>query len=216
MTLALGLAAGVPSDGLGAARLSCRSSGRTVFARHGVRAFFVTRYYRVAEGRAAYEDTYVCSPTLRRPRLIDHGQPYVVTRRYGLRIVGRRLGFVFHIEGFANGSETDVGWIDLRTATVRVGLINAGEGGDPGQPQIPDGAVGYAIAPDGSIAVIGGGGGTGSGQQVGLLAQRGPRLAKARVVYRALHGGLVYRSISIDRSAITWRTTSGQRQSVPR
>jgi hypothetical protein len=141
---------------------------------------------------------------------------FVQAGRFHLR--GNRLGFVIHDHGFANGSETDVGWVDLRSRHVRFGLLNAGENAGPDDPLLPEDAIAYAFAPDGTVAVISGT----ACQVVAVLpvalkpAGDVHRLAPPVVVFTAPHGGLVATSIAITPAAVTWRTATGTPASAPR
>jgi len=218
--VALALAAG--SAGItGAAsahgvRVSCRS-GRTLFRSHGVRAFLITSYFAERGYRSPYQTFYVCRPHSPRPRAIFDGDPFTRAEASGFRVFGVRLGFVIHSEGFSNGSATWVGWLDLRIGRLRVGLINAGENAEPGEPLVLDSYVTFAIADDGAVAVMGSEAARGSLQQeVDLLEVAANALGPPKPLFMTSRGGLDPSSIAITGTSVTWRTATGQVQSVPR
>ena len=202
--------------------LDCRS-GRTLFRRPGTRAFVVVRQFRFAGGSSPYETFYACRPGSRTPRIIFEGAPFTRDTLYGFRGFGDRLGFLSHSEGVQSGSETEVGWIDLRIGRVRTGRINASEGlmseaeEEPGLPRVPDGHVAYAIAGDGTVAVIGHGGYP-LEWEVCVLPVKLHSLGPPRPLYEATAGqeGVDPRSLTIGETTVAWRTEKGQPVSAAR
>ncbi len=136
---------------------------------------------------------------------------------------GYRLGFVVRSEGIQSGSETEVGWIDLRIGRVRTGLINASEGlaneseEEPGLPRVPDWDLKYAIANDGTVAVLGEGGDP-KEWEVCLLPVKRHALGPPRELFLAKAGqeALDPDSIAITETSVLWSTKSGQAGSAPR
>lgn len=189
-------------------RPTCRS-GRTLF-RHGlIRAFKVTFYDAVDHGQ--HQELLVCLARSRRPIVVYDPGPFNYVHGRGFRLLGTRLGFLVHDQGFDNGSETDVGWIDLRTGAVRFGLVNAGENAGPGDPLLPEDAVAYAFAPDGAAAVIAGS----SCQVVALLPVRSkPQhgfygLGPPAILFAAPTGDLDRGSLVVTLTQVSWRTLAG-------
>src|SRR3954453_21123839 len=182
--LAIALLAAAPASALP----NCHA-GHTLYHQQGVRIFDLphpehdpgfapTFYHRIFGCRRA---------TVWR---IYESSPYNFFRLYHLHRSGRRVGFLTHDAGWDNGFYTEVGWTDVRTHRTRVGLINAGEDGEPGDPYVPDDRVSYAIAGDGTTAVMGGK--QSEGQQVALLVPRAKRaFAAAQVLMTAETGGFV-------------------------
>ncbi len=189
---------------------TCRS-GRTLFHHGGIRAFSVS-FFDVAD-HGEHHEALACLGRSRKPLVIYDPGPFNFVQAGRFRIVGHRLGFVIHDQGFANGSETDVGSVDLPTRGVRLGLLNAGENAGPNDPLLPEDAIAYAFAPDGATAVIAGT----ACQIVAVLPVAGiHRLGPPVVLFTAAHGGLVARSIAINPTAVTWRTATGSPGSAPR
>lgn len=133
------------------------------------------------------------------------------------QLTGSRVGFVFHVTGFSNGSETDVGWFGTNGGGARFGLINAGENAMPGDPLLPEDNIGFAIAPDGSVALMSGS----ACQVIALLPTRadkdkfGRLLGPPSVLFTARHGGLDPASIALSPEAVSWRDASGTTGSAP-
>jgi hypothetical protein len=200
---------------------TCRS-GKTLFHKSGVRAFVVVRMFVDRDHpreRSPYKTFYVCGRRSHKPRVIEEGDPFTRTVAYGFRLFGLRLGFVTHSEGFSNGSDTRVGWLDLRIGQLRTGLINAGENAEPGDPTVLDGYVTYAIASDGTVAIMGSEEEhpvAHSEQEVDLLALESRSLGPPRQLFATSNGGLVPGSIGITETSVTWTTTTGQTSSAPR
>lgn len=217
----LALSAGASAATKRSSPLTCRS-GKTLFHKGEVRAFVVVRMFvdrTHPRERNPYKTFYVCGPRSHKPRLIEQGDPFTRMVAYGFRLFGLRLGFVIHSEGFSNGSDTHVGWLDLRIGQLRTGLINAGENAEPGDPTVLDGYVSYAIASDGTVAIMGSEENhpaPHSEQEVDLLAVKGRSLGPPRQLFAASTGGLIPDSIGITETSVTWTTTTGQTNSAPR
>jgi hypothetical protein len=225
-SIALFVAFGSPGDvhatGGHGVSPDCRS-GRTVFHRGSIRAFVVQRQFKRGRERAPYKTFYVCRPGSRTARVISQGEPYSREKVYGFKVFGDRLGFVVHSEGVQSGSETEVGWIDLRIGRVRTGVINASEGlmneaeEERGLPRVPDQQVKYAIAGDGTVAVLGQGGYPVE-WEVCLLPLTLHSLGPPLKLFEAMSGqeGLDPNSLAITDTSVTWRTKNGQAASVQR
>jgi hypothetical protein len=221
---ALGWPSGVRASPMRRAQTNCRS-GRTVFRQGGTRAFVVLRQFRPGSGEpsAPYKTFYVCRAGSRIPHAFRQGSPYVREAISGLRLFGDRLGFVVRAEGIQSGSETEVGWIDLRIDRVLTGLINASEGlaneseEQPGLPRVPDQVVRYAIANDGTVAVLGEGDEPPE-WEVCLLAVKPHSLGPPRALFLAKTEpeALDPDSIAITETTVLWRTKHGQLASAPR
>jgi hypothetical protein len=195
-------------------RPTCRS-GSTLFHHGQVRAFRVS-FYDAAD-RGQHQEALVCLHRSGKPIVIFDPGPFNSVQAGRFHVVGSRLGFVIHDQGFANGSETDVGWVDLRTGAVALGLLNAGENADGGDPLLPETGIRFAFAADGTTAVIAGT----ACQVVAILplaakpSSGARRLGPPRVLLTAPTGGLDAASIAITPTTVTWRTTTGTPGSVP-
>jgi hypothetical protein len=199
---------------------NCRS-GRTEFRKGALRVFNVSS--RDPHSGGSRERLFVCTSVARKPRLIVDGGPdsEVLTRSFVLQ--GTRLGFEVQIVAFMGPvpvAPTEVGWIDVRRGPARLGLLNAGvesQVAEPSEPLLPVDKVHFAIAPDGSMAVIAG---AQSGCQVvavlTLPATRSTHLKEPEVLYTANNGGLDPASLTIDDTTVAWRTSSGSPASAPR
>jgi hypothetical protein len=140
----------------------------------------------------------------------------------GFRLFGQRLGFVDYSEGIQSGSDVEVGWVDLRIGRVRTGGINASEGltdaeEEPGLPKVPVDRVKFAIASDGTVAVVGEGIEPRE-WEVCLLPVELHSLGKPRQLFLANAGeeGVDPDSIAIDDTSVKWRTKKGVPASAPR
>ena len=196
-----------------------------MFREDGVRAFVVVRQFEGGRGQSSssYKTFYICSPALRAPRRFEQGAPFTRETLSGFKIFGDRLGFVAHSEGVQSGAETEVGWVDFRIGRVRSGRINASEGlqneseEEPGLPRVPAGNVHYAIAGDGTVAVLGEGGDP-TEWEVCLLPVKLHSLGPPRPLFIAKPGqeGLDPHSLAITDTSVTWRMKNGQPASAPR
>lgn len=201
--------------------LTCRS-GTTLFKARGgrVRVFEVVRnFYEASSGyRNRWSAFYVCRPGARGPSLF-FGDPYSRNVRVrGFRIFGAWLGFVGSSEGVSSGGYVNVGWIDLRTGHTKEGHLEVIEEGieGPEPPQFPLTELQYAIAPDGTVAVIGEW--VDHTWEVAELPVKRDSLGSPKTLFATTKGqeGLDPKSIGINASSITWRTKSGQAQSAQR
>jgi len=196
-----------------------------VFRGDGVRAFVVVRQFVGGRGQPSspYKTFYICSPKLRTPQRFEQGAPFTRESLSGFKIFGDRLGFVIYTEGVQSGSDTEVGWVDFRIVRVRIGQINASEGlqneseEEPGLPRVPADNVHYAIAGDGTVAVLGEGGDP-TEWEVCLLPVKLHSLGPPQPLFIAKPGqeGLDPHSLAITETSVTWRTRNGQPASAPR
>jgi hypothetical protein len=191
-------------------------SGRTLFERGAVRVFFFSSYDAVDKG--THDRILICLAHSTKPSTLYDLGPFNGVGAYDFHVFGSRLGFVADDEGLSNGSETDIGWVDLRTGDVRFGPLNDGDNADKKDPLLPLGSIGYAIDPNGTVAVI-----TGHAcQVVAVLAVRAKRyeydyrLGPPLVRFTAPKGGLDPTSVAITATAVTWRTVGGAADSVGR
>jgi len=200
----LGLAAGHVAAAQATSKPTCRS-GKTIFRHGSTRAFFLSAR------NGEHQELLACRKGSGRPFALFDPGPFNAVQAERFRLVGRRLGFVIHSQGFSNGSSTTVGWADLRRRIVRLGLINAGENADPGDPLLPEDHIGYAIAADGSMALIAGS----ACQVVALLPvhlkadTNGSLLGPPAILFKAANGGLDATSIAVTPTAVSWRATNG-------
>jgi hypothetical protein len=209
--------------GAGQATLSCKS-GRTVFHHGAIRAFVITsKFGRVPQEGSQVKTFYVCSGALRRPHEFDQSAPFTFEGLYDYKLFGERLGFVWSSSGVQSGSEEGVGWVNLRTGRAKQGAINESEGlseeeeEEPGLPRVPIDEVNYAIATDGTVAVLGEEVEP-SEWEVAELAVKPRALAAPRRLLRvkAPAEGLAVASLAITATSVTWTTKSGLPGTVPR
>jgi hypothetical protein len=202
---------------------SCRA-GKTVFHHGAIRAFVITSNFgRSTQEGSKVKTFYVCSATLRRPHVFDRSAPFTFEDLYDYRLFGERLGFIWSSSGVQSGSGEGVGWVNLRTGRAKQGAINESEGlseedeEEPGLPRIPIDDVNYAIATDGTVAVL--------GEQlepneweVAELAVKPRALAAPRRLLRvkAPAEGLAVASLAITATSVTWTTRSGLPGTAPR
>lgn len=157
---------------------------------------------------------YVCRPAAEKPRLVYEGDPATFEHVYGFRIFGSRLGFVATSEGYAGGGEAIVAWLDLETGQLRVGTINvnAEQYTPASAPRVPIGYVRFAIAPNGTVAVLGE---DGPVQEIAMLTVGRFRLRPpVRLLYTQA-GAIEPDSLAIDETTVTWRTRTGRAESAP-
>ncbi|HEX4106543.1 MAG TPA: hypothetical protein VHX88_00325 [Solirubrobacteraceae bacterium] len=214
LAVALAVPVAVASQAATAASPNCRS-GRALYDHGGARLFGVS--FKDHDGYP-HQELLACLPSSRRPITVFDPGPFVYVQGGHVARFGPRLGFVANVEGFDNGSETDLGWLNLASGAVRRGVINAGENGGPHDPELPSGPIAYSIGADGAIAFIAGS----SCQVVGLLDPRASaydssyRLGPPVVVSTAASGGLAYQSIALTATTVSWRTHAGMAVSVAR
>jgi hypothetical protein len=212
---ALGVGCLAPASPAGAARargVAC-SAGKTVFRAPGVRAFFLL-HRLPSQPSLTWRTYYACGPGRARGRLFYEASPATYTRVYGLRMTGERLGFVASSEGYAGGAETLVGWLQVRSGQLRTAAVNVDEEEytPADAPQVPVETVHYAIAPDGSVAVLGE---APPQQQVAVLTL-GPRsLSPPLVLFSSSSDAIRPGAVAIDETAVAWRLRGGQLQTAP-
>ncbi len=192
---------------------SCRS-GTTEFRKGALRVFDVST--KEPQYGGSHARLLICTSLAKKPRLIIDGgaDSEILPRRFALQ--GTRLGFEVQTVAFMGPfpvAPTEVGWIDVRRGPARLGPWNAGvepEYAEPTEPLLPVDDVHFAIAPDGSMAVIAG---AQSGCQVvavlRLPTSRSTDLEPPDVLYTAPKGGLDPASLTIDDTTVAWTTTSG-------
>jgi hypothetical protein len=200
------------ADAASRTTVTCRS-GKTVFRQGSVRAFYVGHRLR-SQPSLTWRSYYACRPGSRKPRLLYESSPATLTHVYGFRIFGVRLGFVVTSEGYAGGGEALVGWLDLSIGQLRVGLINLDEEQytPPTAPDVPIGEVHFAIAPNGTVAVLGE---NAPEQEIALLKVGASKLTAPVRVFYTTAGVVAPSSLAISETAVTWRTRSGQTESAP-
>jgi hypothetical protein len=191
-------------------------SGHTLFESSAIRVFFFSSYDAIDKG--IHQRILFCLGDSNKPSALYDAGPFNGVGAYDFHILGSRLGFVANDSGISNGSETDIGWVDLRTGDVRYGALNTGVNADRKDPLLPLGRIGYAIDSEGTVAVI-----TGRAcQVVAVLPARtkpfeyGYRLGPPLVRFTAPKGGLDPSSVAISATTISWRSVGGAPGSVPR
>jgi hypothetical protein len=192
--------------------LDCRS-GKTVFHEGSVRAFYLKHHLR-SQPSLTWRSYYACRPGSRKPRLLYESSPATFTDVYGFRIFGVRLGFVVTTEGYGGGGDALVGWFDLRIGQLRSGVINVNEEQytPATAPHVPIGEIRYAIAPNGTVAVLGE---DEPEQEIALLTVGASKLRAPVRLFYTTTGSVDPSSLAISETAVTWRTRSGQTESAP-
>ena len=175
------------------------SSGRTLFARDSVRVFMVSP-------GAGQQEALVCLAGSTTPIVIASPGPANQLEIGDFRVFGERLGFDDGVIGLgAGGSSTSVGWVDLKSGIVRTGLLDDGEHANYD-------LRGYAVAPDGSTAVIA----DTHCETVAVLPVRTHGLGPASAVFTTTKGRLSPASLAISTTTVSWRTVGGKPGSAPR
>jgi hypothetical protein len=152
------------------------------------------------------EEALVCPAGSSSPLVIANPGPANDLQIGDFRFFGDRLGFDDSVVGLgAGGSSTSVGWVDLRTGTVRAGLLNASEHANYD-------LRGYAVASDGATAVIA----DARCETVAVLAVRAHDLGSPAVVFTTTKGRLAPSSLTISTTTVSWRTVRGAPGSAPR
>jgi hypothetical protein len=219
----LGAATNAGAAGNRTKLLSCQA-GTTIYHHAGIRAFVIVRKYGNEKQEGAFTKTrYVCSPALRKPHVFDQSDPFTDEDVYDYKLFGDRLGFKYESAGVQSGSATGVGWVNLVTGRAKLGGINESEGlaegneEDPGLPRVPSDRLDYAIASNGSVAVLGEGGDP-LEWEVALLPAKPRKLGAPRRLLRVkqLQEGLDVNSLAITDTSVTWTTKHGQPGSAPR
>jgi hypothetical protein len=161
--------------------------------------------------------------------VFDQSDPFTSEEVFDYRLFGDRLGFEYASGGVQSGSAVGVGWVNLVTGRAKIGGVYESEGlsesseEDPTLPKVPvSRRLNYAIAGDGTVAVLGEGGEPAADQplewEVALLPVK-PRELGAP--HRLLHlkqpqEGLDVDSLAITDTSVTWTTEHGQPGSAPR
>jgi hypothetical protein len=202
---------------------SCRA-GKTVFRHDGIRAFVTAHVFgNPRQAGSTYKTFYVCSPTLRKAHLFDQGAPFVSEGLFDFRIFGDRLGFAYSSQGVQNGSAAGVGWVNLKTGRAKAGSIFESEQianeeeEDPRLPRVPSDRFQYAIAGDGTVAVLGEGGDP-LEWEVAVLPVKPRSLGAPQRLFavKAPQEGLDVESIAISGASVTWKAKHGLSGSAQR
>jgi hypothetical protein len=211
----LGVALGGVSAALARADspATCRS-GHTLFHQRGIRAFSLERVDRSdPRNPLPHQVIYACLPGERRPQVLYDGDVGTFTSANSFALSGNRLGFLARQEGGV-AEDSSFGWVNIRTRVVKLGQFNvASPENSPGDPVAPDAEVHFAIAPDGTAAVIGS---DGRDQEVLLMRALPRSLGKPRELGSSSTGDIKVDSIAITPTTVNWTTTAGVRHTVPR
>jgi hypothetical protein len=201
IVVAMLLAALLPASASARARLTCRS-GSTVFHRGALRAFSVKRYFVDGPDRFPYQSLYGCLTRSGRPRLLYGGSIGEDTGFDMAQLSNGHLGFHISIVG-GTSSEDYLGILDLAAGDVRETQID-----DPTDPDL--GGLAYAIAPDGSIALLWG------RHQVDFIRNGRRSLGNERTVASNSNDGFKRGFVAVTATTISWRTTAGALVTVRR
>jgi hypothetical protein len=213
------------------ARVTCHS-GKTVFKRPGVRVIRVPRVYgNPTTAGSHYREFYLCAGPSPRPHPF-WGEPFTSQSVAQYKLVGHRLGFVASAEGVAGGASTSIGWVQLPRGPDKDTEIWAREEveeeEDPG-PKVPSEEVNYAIAEDGTVAVVGEalvdpaepeghGKPTPREWEVCILSVKPHGLSAPKAIFKTKSSSEapVLASIAISATTVSWQNRSGLAVSVSR
>jgi len=192
---------------------TCRS-GQTLFHKHGIRAFSLERIDRSdPRNPLPHQVIYACLRGEHRPQVLYDGAVGTFTSANSFALSGNRLGFLARQEGGVAEDSSFV-WVDIRTRVVKLGQFNvASPENSSSDPVAPDAEVNFAIAPDGTAAVIGS---DGPEQEVLLMRALPRSLGKPRELGSSSTGEIKPDSIAITPTTVNWTTTAGVRHTVPR
>ncbi|HTR73374.1 MAG TPA: hypothetical protein VMG80_07235 [Solirubrobacteraceae bacterium] len=189
-------------------------SGQTLFRQRGIRAFSLERVDRSdPRNPLPHQVIYACLPGERRPQVLYDGDVGAFTSANSFAVSGNRLGFLARQEGGVAEDSSFV-WVNIRTRVLKSGQFNvASPENSPSDPVAPDAEVHFAIAPDGTAALIGS---DGQEQEVLLMRVLPRSLGKPRELGSSSTGDIKPDSIAITRTTVSWSTTAGVRHTVPR
>jgi hypothetical protein len=194
-------------------RATCRS-GQTLFHKRGIRAFSLERVDRSdPRNPLPHQVIYACLRGEHRPQVLYDGAVGTFTSANSFALSGNRLGFLARQEGGV-AEDSSFGWVNIVTRVVKLGQFNvASPANSPSDPVAPDAEVNFAIAPDGTVAVIGS---DGLDQEVLLMRALPRSLGKPRELGSSATGDIKLDSIAITPTTVNWTTTAGVRQEAPR
>lgn len=157
-------------------------------------------------GRLGNQQWYICSATLRRPRIFYDGSEGVATTEAHFRRFGNRVAY-WWIWDTGGGGGWELGWVHARTARARDTAVDFDDALDS------EGIAAAAVATNGAMAYlecVDTGSGT-SAQRVGYAppGARG-RLGRPRTLVDVPAGNIDPRSLTTTRSVVSWTTTSGE------
>jgi hypothetical protein len=223
------LASAVPANA--SARVGCQS-GKTVFKRAAVRVFRVASIYgNPRQEGSHYNEFYLCARGSHRPYAFQ-GEPFVTESVTQYKLVGDRLGFVTSVEGVSGGAATSIGWVQLPRGPVKEADVfdreEVPEEEDPG-PKVPSEALDYAIAEDGTVAVVGEADDLAAEAkhpskpppkewEVCVLSVKTHHLSSPKALLKTTSPteAPVFGSIAINASTVSWQNRAGLAVSVPR
>ena len=162
-------------------------------------------------GRYHNQRWWICSGTIRKPRLFnDQGPFYVEDSDWTFRRFGLRVGYGWTWD---NGEDAgwEIGWVGTRTGRLHAFVISVDDRNDT------EGIQGVAIAPDGSMAfvelfdVITPGQRDRRAQRIGV-SRIGPKggLRMPKNVTRIDENNVDPATLQFDGQTISWMTTDGQ------
>ncbi|HWX44007.1 MAG TPA: nuclear transport factor 2 family protein, partial [Solirubrobacteraceae bacterium] len=150
---------------------------------------------------------YACLRGEHRPQVLYDGAVGTFKSANSFALSGSRLGFLARQEGGVAEDSSFV-WVDIRTRVVKLGQFNvASPENSPSDPVAPDAEVHFAIAPDGTVAVIGS---DGLAQEVLLMRALSRSLGKPRELGSSSTGDIKLDSIAITPTTVNWTTTAGR------
>jgi hypothetical protein len=150
---------------------------------------------------------YLCSRRLRRPKRFLSEAPFGEEELFDFKLYGHRVGFQVRSTG-GESEAISVKWLDLNTGRSKETYPDPDVVGGPAQ--------GYAIGPDGGIAVLLDL--DDEGQRVVYARAKPKGLGKLRVIARIPWAQGEYaldESLTIADGVVTWTMKSGAKGSAP-
>ncbi|HEX4034778.1 MAG TPA: hypothetical protein VHX66_10070 [Solirubrobacteraceae bacterium] len=155
---------------------------------------------------AGQQEALACAAGSSTPIVIANPGPANQLEIGDFRFFGERLGFDEFVIGLgAGGSSTAVGWVNLQTREIRVGLLNSSAHSNYDLRA-------YAVAPDGATAIIA----DTQRETLEVLPVRAHGLGSPVVVCTTTKGRLAPNSLAITTTTVSWRTAGGTPGSAPR
>jgi hypothetical protein len=161
-------------------------------------------------GSLGNQQWFICSSTIRRPKLWNDQGQYIQDTAASFRRFGNRVAYSWIWDDGA-GAGWEIGWVDVRTARAELTDVDFDDVADSA------GVDAVAVASNGAMAYledVEGPAGT-SPQRIGyapLTAKRG--LGTPRVIVEK-PGEVDPKSLKITRTVVSWTTKSGEPRSVP-
>lgn len=182
---------------------TCRQPGDTVYRKGRIRVFAVVVPARGDFGE--HDVYYLCSARLRRPRRFLTTDPQTDYRLIEFRRFANRLGFMIDVIG-GDTESVSVMWVDV--------ISGRWKSTDPDAELLKGFPSGYAVAADGSIAVLLNA--NDGGQEIAYARAKPKGLASPRVFATIPSADpALESSLAVVDGSVTWTAKSGAHGSAP-